>query len=597
MTETEFVRECHMSHRRTNAKHSRGTAVLVATVVVLSLAGITGSTTVAATDGPNPHDADGTTATAANFSVDILLTSSPVEAGDPLNVTATVENVGDEAGTQTLALLVGGAQRDIRRVTLEGAETRTVVLTWATGDGDGGDYTAAVATPNDTAETDVVVTKPTSDSSSSSSASASFVIDDVSTSSPVEGGDPLNATARIENVGDRTGTQTVRLAVAGTPRDERAVTLEPGEHRTVSLTWETGEGDGGTYAAAVATPNDTAETDVEIREPVAAGGGGSNEPPAVGSLEFLPGGDRCDGGAVYRAEASGGAGTLVIPSNWSERATLIATDATDPDGTVSSYEWTVEGTIVATGESLTHRFDPGGDHRVTLTVTDDDGATAERAVAVLVNDAPAVAVAARQSGENVPDGQPFLRTETASFAADASDPDGAVRSYEWRVDGAVASTDASFTHSFESGGEHRVTLTVTDDVGTTATTTRIVTVNSPPSASIAVPPTAPGVGESVTLAAAAADDGEVVSYEWVVDGEVVATGASLDTSFEESGEHEVTLVVTDGDGVRTSTSRAVTVAESASSPSGSGGSVPAPVAGGGGAVLGGGVAYLYLRRP
>jgi len=50
-------------------------------------------------------------------------------------------------------------------------------------------------------------------------------------------------------------------------------------------------------------------------------------------------------------------------------------DASDPDGTVASYEWTVDGDAAGAGPSLEYTFETSGDHEVVLTVTDDDGAT------------------------------------------------------------------------------------------------------------------------------------------------------------------------------------------------------------------------------
>lgn|GEM_PF-2440275 len=63
----------------------------------------------------------------------------------------------------------------------------------------------------------------------------------------------------------------------------------------------------------------------------------------------------------------------------------------------------------------------------------------------------------------------------------SSDPDGgSIRSYSWDFDG-DGSADASGqqpTHTFEEAGTYRVELTVTDDEGQTASTTRSVTVES-----------------------------------------------------------------------------------------------------------------------
>jgi len=57
--------------------------------------------------------------------------------------------------------------------------------------------------------------------------------------------------------------------------------------------------------------------------------------------------------------------------------TFNASDSTDPDGNIVSYEWDFgdENTTITTEKTITHSYVLGGDYNVNLTVTDDDGAT------------------------------------------------------------------------------------------------------------------------------------------------------------------------------------------------------------------------------
>lgn len=69
----------------------------------------------------------------ATFSINSLSTSSPIVAGSPLEVHATVENIGDLQGTQTVVLeSIDGTQVDSQSVTLSGGETTTIALLWET---------------------------------------------------------------------------------------------------------------------------------------------------------------------------------------------------------------------------------------------------------------------------------------------------------------------------------------------------------------------------------------------------------------------------------------------------------------------------------
>ncbi|SDS43391.1 Calcineurin-like phosphoesterase [Friedmanniella luteola] len=51
--------------------------------------------------------------------------------------------------------------------------------------------------------------------------------------------------------------------------------------------------------------------------------------------------------------------------------------STDPDGTIASYAWTFGDGTTATGVRVSHPYAAAGSYPVTLTVTDDDGGTAQ----------------------------------------------------------------------------------------------------------------------------------------------------------------------------------------------------------------------------
>jgi outer membrane protein assembly factor BamB len=57
-----------------------------------------------------------------------------------------------------------------------------------------------------------------------------------------------------------------------------------------------------------------------------------------------------------------------------ESVTLEASGSSDPDGSISSYEWRVDGTSY-TGKTVSHTFSNAGEYTVGLTVTDEDGVT------------------------------------------------------------------------------------------------------------------------------------------------------------------------------------------------------------------------------
>lgn len=90
-------------------------------------------------------------------------------------------------------------------------------------------------------------------------------------------------------------------------------------------------------------------------------------------------------------------------------------------------------------------------------------------------------------GPGGPNQQPTAAIEascaglTCSFdGRGSSDPDGSIVGHSWRLDDGTVLSGARVTHTFASGGERRVTLTVTDDRGATAQTAQTVPVTAPP---------------------------------------------------------------------------------------------------------------------
>ena len=165
--------------------------------------------------------------------------------------------------------------------------------------------------------------------------------------------------------------------------------------------------------------------------------------------------------------------------------------------------------------------------------------------------------------------------ELATFDGSAStDPDGSIVVFGWDLDGdtifEVEGRDTVTTHRYATAGDRNVVLRAVDEAGDTATTSQVVTVlsNNTPFAGFTFSPTDPIVTETVTFDAAGSSDpdGTIVEYRWDFDGDgtidQVDTTPTTTHSFDDPGDHVVTLKVVDDDAAAESAQRTVPVTSS-----------------------------------
>jgi hypothetical protein len=176
---------------------------------------------------------------------------------------------------------------------------------------------------------------------------------------------------------------------------------------------------------------------------------------------------------------------ITLPTN---SVTLNGSASSDPDGTISKYAWSkVSGPttflIASTGSAITVVSNLiAGTYVFRLTVTDNNGATANDDITVVVNDvaSPGNQAPVANAGTDI-----TVQLPAASITLDGSasyDADGKIISYKW----VKISGPTTFTLLTPSGsttvlnnmvtGTYVFRLTVTDDKGATGNDTVTVTV-------------------------------------------------------------------------------------------------------------------------
>ncbi|MCV2395822.1 PKD domain-containing protein [Actinotalea sp. M2MS4P-6] len=146
--------------------------------------------------------------------------------------------------------------------------------------------------------------------------------------------------------------------------------------------------------------------------------------------------------------------------------------SSDPDGTVVSYAWTFGDGGTATGATASHDYAAGGSYPITLTVTDDLGATDTLSQVVDVPEPPNQAPTASFSSS-------VTDLTVTLDGSSSTDPDGTVVSYLWDLGDGSTDTGATTSHTYAAGGTYTVELTVTDNDGAVGSVTGDVTVVAP----------------------------------------------------------------------------------------------------------------------
>ncbi|HEX9908437.1 MAG TPA: PKD domain-containing protein, partial [Thermoplasmata archaeon] len=214
--------------------------------------------------------------------------------------------------------------------------------------------------------------------------------------------------------------------------------------------------------------------------------------------------------------------------------------SSDSDGMIMSWDWLWGDGMTGSGEMASHTYAAADTYPVTLTVTDDEGATNSLTQMVTVDiDIPPVAMFTY-----TPDGA------TISFDARGSyDTDGMIVSWAWTFGDGSSGMGEMTTHTYTMTNTYTVILTVTDNDGLSDTDTQNVPVTVPNELPVAMfDPAVDGLTVDVNAGGSYDPDGTIESYAWAWGDGMFGTGVTASHTYAGGGTYMIVLTVTDNAG-------------------------------------------------
>ncbi len=358
-------------------------------------------------------------------------------------------------------------------------------------------------------------------------------------------GNTDTATQDIEVLGTGVGPTAVVSATPETGAPPLEVTFTGSDStddvEVVTYAWDFGDGgtsdeadpvyiyeNPGTFTAALTVTDSEGLTDTATIEISVLGSG---IPPT----------------AIVSATPESGAPPLEV--------TFTGSNSTD-EVAIATYAWDFGDGGTSDEADPVYTYVNSGTFTATLTVTDTEGLTDTATIDIVVNAAPvAIALADPVVGNN-----PLTVSFDGSTSSDDQDD---IVSYEWDFgDGTGTSTEVSPQYEFTTPGVYTVSLTVTDGGGLTGTDTIDITVNENDSP---IPVATASVTEGqapltvIFDGSGSTDDTGIESYQWDFKDGTTSTEVSPIKTFNTPGTYDVTLTVTDIDGLSAVATIVITV--------------------------------------
>lgn len=147
-------------------------------------------------------------------------------------------------------------------------------------------------------------------------------------------------------------------------------------------------------------------------------------------------------------------------------------------------------------------------------------------------------------------------------ASESMDADGTILTYSWDFGDGTSSQEVIVDKTYDHPGNYYATLSVTDDMGAYGLASVNIAVGPfPPQAAFSVNPAEGFAPLTVHVDGSASSDvdGTITGYEWDFGDGVTASGVTNEHTYNDAGNYQITLTVTDDGGSQSTTTHTVNV--------------------------------------
>ncbi|MCB0209578.1 MAG: PKD domain-containing protein [Anaerolineae bacterium] len=282
------------------------------------------------------------------------------------------------------------------------------------------------------------------------------------------------------------------------------------------------------------------------------------------------------------------ANTPPQPSVQADQTTAQAGDtvsfdasATQSASPIVSYAWDFGDGATGSGQLINHTYAQPGDYTVTLTVTDQDSQSGSATLSVTINPVaqpdPLTANITGPTGGQVGD--------QLTFDAQSSSSAAPLTAIQWDFgDGTTAGSSLVVNHTYQQAGDYTVELTLENDLNQSDTTSMQITIDPAPATILPAPstpvvqpaqppvaqingPDQAQIGDAILFDGGYSQaDTPIVSYQWGFGDGQTASGMGATHVYATGGIYNVTLTVTDQNGLSGTDSYDIEIAAGSSRP-------------------------------